>query len=157
MSISQKISSRAAGQRGIAMVELVIITPAILFLMFGVTELGSAILHYNTLTKAVQDGARHAAAYGLLGTTGSVVIDADLNTEIRNLVVYGDAQGAATPLLNGMTTDQVDITIPEPGHIRVDATYPYVPGFGTSLPNFGFGSSTSLAVDLRAGVTMRAL
>jgi hypothetical protein len=139
------------------MVELAIILPVVLLLMFGITEFGSAILRYNTLTKAVQDGARHAAAYGLLGTAGSVYIDPALDSEIRNLVVYGDSQGVGTPLLRGMTLNQIDISVPAPGFIRVVATYPYVPGFGTNLPTFGLGGSPSLAVDLTASVTMRAL
>ncbi len=155
-TVTARRSSSGRRQRGVAMVELAIILPAVAFLMFGVTELGSAILRYNTLTKSVQDGVRHAAAYGLRGTAGTVYIDPDLDTEIRNLVVYGNAQGGTTPLLNGLTTDQVVISVPENGYVRVEVTYPYVPGFGTTLPNFGFGSA-SLAVDLTASVTMRAL
>lgn len=139
------------------MVEFAIVLPAILLIMFGVTELGGAILRYNTLTKAVQDGARHAAAYALLGTTGSVLVDAQLESEIRNLVVYGNIAGSGTPLLNGLTPAQVEIMVPAPEQVRVTATYPFVPGFGVRLPTFGAGTGPSLAVDLTASVTMRAL
>jgi len=146
-----------ARQRGVAMLELVIVLPVILLIMFAVTELGSLLLRYNTLTKSVQDGVRHAAAFGLLGTAGSVYIDPALDAEIRNLVVYGDAQGGTTPLLNGLTTGQIEIVVLQPDQIRIVATYPYTPGLGTNLPTFGFGNSVSLAVDLTASVQMRAL
>ena len=139
------------------MVEFIIVLPLVLLAIFAITEIGRVIMRYNTLTKAVQDGARHAAAYGLLGTTGSVNIDAALDTEIRNLVVFGDAQGGSSPLLEGFTTGQVQISLPQPGWISVNAVYPYIPALGSSLPSFGFGSSTNMTFDLRASVTMRAL
>jgi len=142
---------------GVAMVEFMIVLPLILLLVFSVTEIGRAMMRYNTLTKSLQDGARHAAAYGLLGTTGAVLIDAALDAEIRNLVVFGDAQGNGTPLLEGFTPQQVSISVPQPGWIQVDASYPYVPAFGPTLPGFGFGSPGSLAFNLTASVTMRAL
>jgi len=139
------------------MVELAIILPLMVMLLVAVTEIGRAIVQYNALTKALQDGARHAAAYGLLGTTGSVYIDGGLENEIRNLVVYGDTQGGTTPLVEGLTPGQVEVSVPGPGLIQVAATYPYVPVMGSSIPTFGYGSPTGLAVNLRAAVTMRAL
>ena len=144
-------------QRGVAMVEFVVVLPVILLLMFGITELGRVIMRYNTLTKSLQDGARHAAAYGLLGTTGSVNIDAALDAEIRNLVVYGDVQGNGTPVLEGFLAGQINVTVPAPGWIQVNATYPYVPALGSSLPTFGFGASPNTTFNLAASVTMRAL
>lgn len=153
----QRRSAGIARQRGVAMVEFAIVLPVVLLIMFGVTELGSAMLRYNTLTKSVQDGARHAAAFAQLGTAGSVLIDAALANEIRNLVIYGETQGGTTPLLDGLSAAEIEISVPAPGQVRVVATYPYVPGFGTNLPTFGLNRSPSLAVDLTASVTMRAL
>ena len=157
MSRLERMIHPASRERGLAMVEFAIVLPAILLIMFGVTEMGNAILRYNSLTKAVQDGARHASAYALLGTSGSVLIDAQLEAEIRNLVVFGNIAGSGTPLLDGLTPSQVEISVPGPELIRIVATYPYVPGFGIRLPTFGSGTGPSLAVDLSASVTMRAL
>jgi len=148
---------RARRERGVAMVEFMIVLPLILFLMFAITEIGRVMIRYNALTKSLQDGARHAAAYALLGTSGSVFVDGALDSEIRNLVVFGDAQGGTDPLLEGFTTGQVEITVPQPGWVRVEANYPYVPAMGSSLPSFGFGSSPTLSFDLSASVSMRAL
>lgn len=139
------------------MVEFVIVLPLILFLMFAISELGRLMIRYNALTKSLQDGARHAAAYALLGTSGSVFIDPALDNEIRNLVVYGDTQGSGAPLLAGFTPAQVVITVPQPGWIQIEANYPYVPTMGSSLPSFGVGPSHNLAFDLSASVSMRVL
>lgn len=143
--------------RGVAMVEFMIVLPVILLITFGVTELGRAIIQYNTLTKALEGGARHAAAYGLLGTAGSVFIDPTLDAEIRNLVVYGDTPGSGTPVLQGFDPAQISITETAPGWIEISAVYPYVPALGNTLPTFGFGPPQSVSFNMAAAVTMRAL
>lgn len=155
--IRQSRNSMMSHQRGLAMVEFAILLPVIVMLILAVAEVGRAIIQYNTLTKSLRDGVRHAAAYGLLGTTGSVLIDADLANEIRNLVVYGNTNGGTAPLVEGLTPGQVDISVPEPGLIRVGAVHPYAPFISATLPTFGRGTSPSLVFDLRAAVTMRAL
>ena len=140
--------------RGVAMVEFMIVLPVFLFLMFAVTEIGRAVIRYNTLTKAIHDGARHASAYALLGTAGSVQIDAALDAEIRNLIVHGNLQGTGAPLIAGLATNQINITVPQPGWVRIDASYPYVEGIG--ILSFGFGSQ-NMTFNMAASVTMRAL
>lgn len=152
---SRLASARKA--RGLAMVEFVIVLPVILLLAFGVTEVGRMLQRYNTLTKSLQDGVRHAAAYGALGTAGSVLIDAALDAEIRNLVVYGNAVGGGAPVLDGFDTSQISIQVTAPGLIEVSASYAYTPGLFSSLPTFGFGPSPTLAFTMQAAVTQRAL
>ena len=142
--------------RGVAMVEFMIVLPVFLFLMFAVTEIGRAVIRYNTLTKSLQDGARHASAYALLGTAGSVSIDPTLDAEIKNLIVHGNMLGTGAPLIEGLTTGQINITVPQPGWIRIDATYPYFPGLGPTIPSFGFGTQ-NMTFNMEASVTMRAL
>ena len=144
-------------ERGLAMVEFMIVLPVILFIMLGVTEIGRVLIRYNTLTKALQDGARHASVYGLAGGSQVVNIDAALNSEIRNLIVYGNAAGSGTPVLDGLTPGQISVTVPQPGWIQVDASYPYVPVMGTRIPSFGLGATPTMSFSLDASVTMRAL
>ena len=150
--------SRRPDQAGIAMVELTIVLPVILLLILGVTEIGRALIRYNALTKSVQDGARHAAAFAIRGSTGVVDIDAQLTSEVQNVVVYGNPDGTGSPILDGLVAGQVALTDIGGGEIRVDATYPYVPLFGTGIPTFGLGSGPlSLAFNMQAAVNMRAL
>ena len=144
-------------ERGVAMVEFMIVLPVILFIMLGVTEIGRVLMRYTTLTKALQDGARHASVYAFAGASQVVDIDAALDAEIRNLVVYGNTQGTGTPVLAGFTTGQINITVPQAGWVQIDASYPYVPVFGSSIPSFGLGATPNMSFDLSASVTMRAL
>jgi Flp pilus assembly protein TadG len=144
-------------QHGVAMVEFTIVLPVLLLLLFGVTEVGRAIVRYNTLTKAVQDGARYAAAWAPLGTTGGVAVNAQLRTEVRNLVIYGNTVGAGSPVLGGLLPEQIEVVEAGGDQVRVDASYPYQPLFGVVLPNFGLGSSISTSFVMQASVSMRAL
>lgn len=144
-------------QRGIAMVEFAIVLPVLLTVLFAVTEIGRAMVRYNTLTKSVQDGARYAAAYALLGTTGAVNVDAQLQTAVRNIVVYGNRAGTGSPLMAGLQPAQINLVDAGGDQIRVDASYPYQPLLGVILPNLGLGTSTSLSFVMQAAVSMRAL
>lgn len=139
------------------MMEFAIVLPVILLLMLGVMELGRVLVQYNTLTKALHDGARHAAAYALLGDSGTIAIDSQLASEVRNLVVYGNTAGTGDPLLDGLTTGQVSVAQDGTLQVRVDVAYPYVPALGPTLPNFGLGSSTSMSFTMQASLRMRAL
>jgi Flp pilus assembly protein TadG len=144
-------------ERGIATVEMAIVLPVLLLVLFGVTEVGRAIVRYNTLTKAVQDGARYAASYALNGTTGMVNVDAQLQTAVRNVVVYGNAAGTGIATLANFRTSQVLLVDVGGDQIRLDASYVYEPLFGAALPNFGLGSSLSTGFVMQASVSMRAL
>jgi Flp pilus assembly protein TadG len=143
--------------QGIAMVEFAIVLPLLLMVLFGVTEIGRAMVRYNTLTKAVQVGARYAAAYALLGTTGAVTIDAQLQAEVRNIVAYGNRAGTGSPLMVGLLPAQINLVDAGGDQIRVDANYPYQPLLGVVLPNLGLGTSTTLSFVMQAAVSMRAL
>jgi Flp pilus assembly protein TadG len=146
-----------SSQRGIATTEFAIVLPVLLLMLFGVTELGRALVRYNALTKAVHDGARFAATYALLGTTGNVNVDTQLITEVRNVVVYGNSAGAGTPVIAGLTTGQIQVVDAGGDEVRVEAAYPYTPIMGTAIPNFGLGSAISTSFVMQAAVTMRAL
>jgi Flp pilus assembly protein TadG len=139
------------------MTEFTIVLPVLLLLLFGVTEIGRLLVRYNALTKAMQDGARYAAAYALLGTTGAVNVDAQLQSEVRNVVVYGNPAGSGTPVLAGLQPSQIQVVDAGGDLVRVDVAYPYQPLFGTALPKFGLGSSLNTAFTMQASITMRAL
>jgi len=144
-------------QTGIATVEFAIVLPVLVILLLATTEIGRAMVRYNALTKAVQEGARYAAAYALLGSTGAVNVDAQLLTEVRNVVVYGNTSGLGRPVLGGLQTAQVNVVDLGGDQVRVDASYPYQPLIGPVLPNLGRGSSIATSFVMQASVTMRAL
>jgi Flp pilus assembly protein TadG len=143
-------------ERGLAMVELVVILPVVLLLVMSTAELGRALMQYNTMSKAVRDGARHLANTALLGSTGTVQIDAVRLTETRNLVVFGNTGGGGAPLLPGFAPGDVTVTAAPSASVSVEASYTYRPIFAR-LPRFGYGADLSPNFNLRTAMIMRAL
>ena len=148
---------RNGKQRGVAMVEMVIVTPLLLMLLLGVAEIGKALIQYNTLNKNLRDAARLVAGSALLGTTGTVQIDDVLEAAARNLAVYGNILGTGSPNLPLLSADQISVTPAANNMIVVEANYPYVPIVGSVFRTFGYGSEFSLEWTMTAVVTMRAL
>lgn len=148
------LSSRARRQRGIATVEFAICAPILFLLMLATAELGRLLFQYNTLAKAVRDGARYAAA-AATNSQRLVIITPAMSAATRNLVVTGNIAGTGTPLLPELTVANVDVSNNGNGFIRVSVTYVYQPMLGT-LPMFGFGDPIDLSIPLSAAVIMRA-
>lgn len=144
-----------AGQRGITIIEFLIVLPILMMLIMATAEFGRAFVQYNALTKTLRDGARFVASRGLFGTTGVVVINPTLQAQTRNLVVYGNIAGNGSPLLPSFAPAHVSVSPGAPGTIVVSAVYPYTPIFA-SLPLFQFGTETTF-YSLQAAVRMRAL
>lgn len=139
------------------MIEMVVITPLLLLLLLGVSELGKAFIQYNTLNKGVREGVRELSAKALLGTTGTVLITPELAAEARNLVVYGNIAGTGDPRLPALSVDHVSVTDAGNDLVLVQANYPYVPLFGPVLETFGYGDKPNSNIVLTASVAMRAL
>jgi Flp pilus assembly protein TadG len=153
-------------ERGIAVVEFTILLPVMLLLLMAIGELGRAFLQYNTLTRAVRDGARYVASNALNGSTQVVDLDAALIDDATNLVIYGNALGTGTPLLpNFASTGSIQVQTHDPavpggpgdGNITVTATYPFTPTLGAVLPDVLGTGGISTTFTMRAQVTMMAL
>ena len=149
---------RRRQQTGAAMIEMVAVTPLLLLLMLGVSEIGKALIQYNTLNKSVREAARQVARTALLGTTGTVSISDELELEGQNLVVYGNIAGAGEPRLLGLTIDSVSVLPAGDNLVLIQANYPYVPLMGPVLQTFGYGTDIATGgFTLTASVMMRAL
>lgn len=151
---------------GSAAVEMALITPLLLIILFGSVEVGNFFYNEHLLSKAVRDGARYAARqnfsyYSCSGApTGTVV------AETRNLVKTGYVTGTGDRLYawnaNTITLDtSCNTALALTGIYRgkatgvpvvtVSATVPYRPLVGTA---FGFsGSGINLNATQRAAVT----
>jgi Flp pilus assembly protein TadG len=100
---------RNSHTRGNAMVEFALAVGLLLPMLFGTFEFGYAFYTYNRLIAAVREGARYASlrTYDSSTTTPS---DTYL-TAVKNAVVYGDPSGSGSPVVSGLTTDEIGVTM----------------------------------------------
>lgn len=145
-----------ARHRGAVLVEMVFVTPILLFVMLATAEVTRAFVDHNTLTKSVRNGVRHLAAKAFQGTTGTVFISAGLAAETRNLVVYGNMAGTGASVLPGLTPASVSVTSLGGSNVEVGASHAFTGMLGPVLRGF-FGPDISMVHNLQATVTMRAL
>ena len=144
-------------QRGAAMVETVITLPVILFLVLVGAEITNAFIDHNTLTKATRNAVRHLANNAIPGTGGVVALDANIVNETQNLLVFGNTSGSGTPVLPRLGPGDVQVTDIGSNNVQVSVAYAYNGILGNTLPAFGFGPDSNLAMNLRATASMRAL
>jgi Flp pilus assembly protein TadG len=90
-------------QSGVAAVELALVLPLLVLLVFGTFQFGRSLSYYNILVKSVRDGARHLTLYA----PG----DAARITEAKCLVVYGKfpCSNADASLVPGLALTNVSV------------------------------------------------
>lgn len=98
---SLKRKGCALDEKGQSLVEFAMVLPLLLMIAFGVTELGRAYYQYNTLTKAIRDGARYLSSNAY--NAGNI-------TNAQNIAVYGNTGGSGTAVLPGLTAGSITIT-----------------------------------------------
>lgn len=150
----QKITGLRRDDRGIQLVELAIVLPIMMVLFATVAEFGRYFQTYTTLAK----GSRVAARF--LATACADGFD---DPAAKNLVVYGNVAGTGSPIVDGLTVDNVTITRHNPGGGTggFPATVTIEISNFQHTPIFDLGglmkSSFSLNVDVKPKVTMRYL
>src|SRR6266550_6639138 len=85
-------------ERGSTLVEFAIGATVFLTVVFAVLEFGRALWVHNALADAARRGARYAVVHP----------ESDV-ASVRNVVVYGDAAGGSTPLVDNLTTSNVNV------------------------------------------------
>ena len=130
-----KRPNRRITQSGLAVVEFVIVLPLLITIVVATLELGRYIYQYNTLTKAVQAGARYAGDNSL--TRDGVIMTGtpltNLVAETQNLVAFSNiVAGNGTEILDGIAAADVTVTTVDlggfsisPNHIKVSADYDF--------------------------------
>ena len=93
-----RIKSKRDTQRGATLVEFAIGATVFVTALFAVLEFGRALWVHNALTDAARRGARYAV----------VNSNAD-SAAVKNVVVYGNPAGGGTPLINNLSTANVDV------------------------------------------------
>src|ERR1051326_8838272 len=97
-------------RKGSALVELAIGSAGLVAVFTGRFQFGFPFLQYNNLENAVARGARYAsvATYDSATTTPSSAFQ----TAVQNMVLYGSTTAGTSPVLPGLTTSNVTLTVP---------------------------------------------
>jgi Flp pilus assembly protein TadG len=90
-------------EQGVQLVEIAIVIPIMLMLFAAVGEFGRYFYEYTTLAKAERVGARFMAAKSIDS------VSTDWVAATKKLVVYGNTAGTGTPVLPGLTINNVDV------------------------------------------------
>jgi Flp pilus assembly protein TadG len=85
-------------ERGSTLVEFSIGVTVFAVAMFAVLEFGRALWAHNALSDAARRGARYAVLHSANDTAA-----------VKNIVVYGNAAGTGNPMLNNLSTANVDV------------------------------------------------
>jgi Flp pilus assembly protein TadG len=91
-------------ERGASLVEFTIAATVFLTVTFGVLEFGRALWVYNALADAARKGARYAAVH-----------DAASIDDVKRMVVYGNPSGTGSPVVDNLSTTNVDVSYPNFG------------------------------------------
>lgn len=156
-------STALSRQRGLATLELALVSPFLLIMMLVAAEFTRAFYQYNILTKGVRDAARWAADDPFIGRTGVFQLTDAKRTEAENIARTGTIIDGAAPLLDGtfteFTVNRLDIgSAPVREHVVVTAEYQYRPLSANGISRMFFLSSDiNTNFTLRASSTMRAI
>jgi hypothetical protein len=107
----------AKKEAGVAAIEMALLLPLLILLLFGVTEFGRATYQYNALAKSVRDSARYLSQFA----PG----DGVRSLEARSMVLCGAVDCSnRTPLVPGMTLSYVRVRdrISDPGAYNLQST-----------------------------------
>lgn len=143
-------------ERGVQLVEIAIVIPILLMMFAAVAEFGRYFYEYTTLAKAARVGGRFMAAKPISSPTK------DWQLTAKRLVVYGNTTGTGSPVLPGLTVDNVDLVFQGgtyAGGIGVPATVTVKIIDYKHDPIFDLGKLTkiktlSLNVDVKPSITM---
>jgi Flp pilus assembly protein TadG len=100
-----------SSEGGNAAVEMALVLPLLLVILFGSVELGNYFMNEHTLLKAVRDGSRFAARQNFSnyttcsGTPGGTVVD-----DTRNVVMNGYLSGGSAITPN-VTAADITLTV----------------------------------------------
>lgn len=99
---TSELRARVAGlrrdRRGTAIVEAAIVLPVMILLLFGLIEIGRALMEHHTLTRSVRDAARYIARVRLACPATADPAWSGVKSAAQNLALTGQRTGG-TPLV----------------------------------------------------------
>ena len=105
----QKARALRGKESGNAMMEFAIGSGILVAVFTGTFQFGYMFYQYNTLNNAVEQAARYGSLLQY-SSTNTTPTDS-FSTAVKNMAVYGTVTTGTTPLLTGLSTDKVNVTI----------------------------------------------
>ncbi|KIH84314.1 TadE/TadG family type IV pilus assembly protein [Pseudomonas batumici] len=148
-------------QQGMALLEFTLVLPLLLLLLLALGEFGRMLFQYNTLLQASRDAGRYVASQAWNSTLGTVSLSSTLQTQTKNVAVYGVPANTGTAVVSGLTTGNVTVTAVGSNHVQVTINYTFCPVIGGgacagSITGL-FANSIALSIPLVATTVMRVL
>ena len=111
-------------ERGSVFIEFALTFLLLVVIVSGTFEFGYAFFAYNTLINAVREGSRYASLrpYDSATSTPTTAFDA----AVKNFVVYGNPAGGSTPILRGLSTSHVQLSVVAQGGVPGQVTVPWI-------------------------------
>jgi Flp pilus assembly protein TadG len=155
--LRRRLAHLGRDENGVQLLELAIILPIFVILFATTAEFGRYFYEYTTLAKAARVGARYLV---------TAKVDCNQATIAKNLVVFGTTDGTGSPILPGLTVNNVSITpndsacagtpqgVPETVTVSITGfTHQSLFDLGALLNN----AAVSLSIEVKPSVTMRYL
>ncbi len=115
-------------QRSQALIEFALVSPVLLLLLFGVIDLGRAILYYDTLNHAAREGARVAVRASNQLPTNADVLNAVSAQMLGAPVTEPCPQGPVTSSTPPANSGYLYVTEPGPPSAVESTPPPNAPG-----------------------------
>ncbi len=97
-------------QGGNVLVEFALASTVLVFLFLGTFQFGYSFYQYNSLVNAVRGAARYASM-AKISNMGNGATPATYSDAVKNMVVYGSPTGGTKPIVYGLTTADVNVTV----------------------------------------------
>lgn len=107
-------------QRGSILIEFALTFLILIAVFSGAFEFGYAFFAYNTLVNAVRGGSRYASLRPY--DSASATPSSAFTTAVQNMVVYGDPAGGTAPVLRGLGTSNVQLSVLTAGSAPLQVT-----------------------------------
>lgn len=131
------------------MVEMVIVAPVLLLLIFGIAEFGVAFARWQTLSNAAREGARVGIVFRDPATCNAGTVQTQVATTVAN---YAALMGMTVPAAAVATTGACAGTGTP---LAVQVTSPYNFAVLPNIQNLFGGGAVPGVLNISAAATMR--
>jgi Flp pilus assembly protein TadG len=95
--------------KGNAFIEFALAASILLPVFLGTFQFGMAFFYYNELVNSVRAAARYAGMRNYQSPTSTP--STEYLTTVKNVAVYGHPAGGTTPVVPGLTPENIQVTV----------------------------------------------